>query len=210
MGAVRIYRRLLLVSKHLGSLAAIALFLATGCVAPSEETGSSATGPAAPSVNPIVGGATMYPNRTIAQNAGSSRDHTTLVRAVQAAGLTDKLGSAGPYTLFAPTNAAFDKLPTGTVSTLLEPVNRGLLARVLDYHVIPGRKTRTQIAADIRSGGGAATYTSAAGGTLRARMEGSVLVITDVKGGRSRVTQADVTQANGVMHVVDTVLIPAI
>ncbi len=193
-----------LVSKHLGSLALIALI--AGCVAPSEETGAGAGAPVV--ANPIVGGAAMYPTRTIIQNAANSRDHSTFVQAVRAAGLTERLGNAGPFTVFAPTNAAFDKLPTGTVQTLLDPANKSLLANILNYHVVPGRKTSTQIAADIRAGGGGATYTSAAGGTLRARMEGNVLIVSDVKGGRSRVMQADVTQSNGVMHVVDTVLLP--
>jgi uncharacterized surface protein with fasciclin (FAS1) repeats len=152
----------------------------------------------------------MYPNRTIVQNAGSSEDHTRLVRLVQAAGLADILGSAGPYTVFAPTNGAFDKLPHGTVQTLLDPANKSLLAKILNYHVVPGRKTSSQIAADIRAGGGSANYTTAAGGMLRARMEGSAVILTDVKGGRSRVTQADVLMSNGVIHVVDAVLLPTI
>lgn len=200
-------------SKFLASLALAASAMSTGCVAPSAETvpgEGGAASAAASTSNPIVGGAAMYSTRTIVQNAVNSRDHTTLVQAVQAAGLADTLGSAGPFTVFAPTNSAFNKLPTGTVQTLLEPANKSMLANILTYHVVPGRKTRAQIGADIRAGGGTATYTSVAGGTLRARMEGSALVISDAKGGRSRVTQADVMQSNGVIHVVDTVLLPAI
>jgi uncharacterized surface protein with fasciclin (FAS1) repeats len=150
----------------------------------------------------------MYPNRTIVDNAVNSRDHTTLVRAVQAAGLVDTLKSAGPFTVFAPTNAAFAKLPPGTVDTLLQPANKSTLTNVLTYHVVPGSKTAAQIMADIRAGGGAATYPTAAGGTVRATMQGNSVIVTDRKGGQARVTQADVMQSNGVIHVVDTVLIP--
>jgi uncharacterized surface protein with fasciclin (FAS1) repeats len=150
----------------------------------------------------------MYPNRNIVQNASTSRDHTTLVAAVQAAGLVDTLQGAGPFTVFAPTNAAFAKLPPGTVPTLLEPANKGTLTNVLTYHVVPGTKTASQIMADIRAGGGAATYATVAGGTVRATMQGGALIVTDRKGGQARVTQADVVQSNGVIHVVDTVLIP--
>jgi uncharacterized surface protein with fasciclin (FAS1) repeats len=150
----------------------------------------------------------MYPNRTIVDNAVNSRDHTTLVRAVQAAGLVDTLKSAGPFTVFAPTNAAFAKLPPGTVDTLLQPANKSTLTNVLTYHVVPGSKTAAQIMADIRASGGAATYPTAAGGTVRATMQGNSVIVTDRKGGQARVTQADVMQSNGVIHVVDTVLIP--
>jgi uncharacterized surface protein with fasciclin (FAS1) repeats len=197
------------VSQQLGGLAAIALLMTTGCVAPSED-GSAVAPVASPAAIPIVGGAAMYPNRTIVQNAGSSRDHTTLVRLVQAAGLSDALSRAGPYTVFAPTNGAFDKLPHGLVQTLLDPANKSLLAKILNYHVVPGRKTSSQIMADIRAGGGSATYTTAAGGMLRARMDGRSVILTDAKGGRSRLTQDDVMQANGVLHVVDAVLLPTI
>jgi uncharacterized surface protein with fasciclin (FAS1) repeats len=198
-------------SKPLLCLAALGLLAAAGCVAPSEDDMTmSASGTATASTNyPMVGGAAMYPNRTIVQNAVNSRDHTTLVASVQAAGLVDTLAGAGPFTVFAPTNAAFDKLPQGTVQTLLQPANKSMLTNILTYHVVPGRKTAAQIMADIRAGGGTATYTTAAGGTLRARMEGDAIVVWDAKGNRSRVTQGDVMQSNGVIHVVDTVLLPA-
>jgi uncharacterized surface protein with fasciclin (FAS1) repeats len=204
-------------SKHLTGALALGLVVTAGCVPSTAEqapVASSAPRPtgtapsAATSALPMVGGAAMYPNRTIVQNAVNSRDHTTLVAAVQAAGLADTLSSAGPFTVFAPTNAAFAKLPAGTVDTLLQPVNKGTLTNVLTYHVVPGLKTASQITADIRAGGGVATYTTAAGGTIRARMVGNAVVLSDSKGNASRVTQADVLQSNGVIHVVDTVLLP--
>jgi uncharacterized surface protein with fasciclin (FAS1) repeats len=192
---------------------ALALALTAGCAATttSDDMASadaSATASASASV-PTVGGAPMYPNRTIVQNAVNSRDHTTLVQAVQAAGLIDTLSGAGPFTVFAPTDAAFAKLPAGTVDTLLQPANKAMLTNILTYHVVPGRKTAANIMADIRAGGGTATYSTAAGGTLRASMSGNAVVLTDAKGGQSRVTQADVMQSNGVIHVVDTVLLPS-
>jgi uncharacterized surface protein with fasciclin (FAS1) repeats len=204
--------------KLLTSILALGLAATAGCVAPSTSadvgastasTGASTSATASATAGlPMVGGAAMYPNRTIVQNAVNSRDHTTLVAAVQAAGLADTLSSAGPFTVFAPTNAAFSKLPPGTVDTLLQPANRSTLTNVLTYHVVPGRKTASQIMADIRAGGGAATYATAAGGTLRATMQGNAVIVTDAKGGQARVTQADVMQSNGVIHVVDTVLLP--
>jgi uncharacterized surface protein with fasciclin (FAS1) repeats len=194
------------------SLGALALgMLAAGCAPTTtgDESMAGASASASASVSvPTVGGAPMYPNRTIVQNAVNSRDHTTLVKAVQAAGLVDTLSGAGPFTVFAPTNAAFAKLPAGTVDTLLQPANKSMLTNVLTYHVVPGRKTAANIMADIRAGGGTATYQTAAGGTLRARMSGNAVLLTDAKGGQSRVTQADVMQSNGVIHVVDTVLLP--
>jgi uncharacterized surface protein with fasciclin (FAS1) repeats len=196
-------------SNRLRSLLAVGLAAAAaaGCVAPANE---SAPPSAAPAAIAMVGGAAMSPSRTIVQNASASKDHTTLIQVVKAAGLAGQLDDTGPFTLFAPTNAAFDKLPPGTVQTLLDPANKSLLANILSYHIVPGRKTRSDIAADIRAGGGSAAYRTLAGGTVRARMEGTALLLFDVKGGRSRVTQADVTQSNGVFHVVDTVLLPAI
>jgi uncharacterized surface protein with fasciclin (FAS1) repeats len=158
--------------------------------------------------NPMVGGAAMYPTKTIVQNAVSSKDHTTLVAAVKAAGLADTLSGAGPFTVFAPTNAAFGKLPAGTVDTLVMPENRDALTKVLTYHVVAGRLTAAAIAAKIRAGGGTATLTTVQGEPLQARMQGKWLVLTDAKGGTSRVTTANVMQSNGVIHVVDTVLMP--
>ena len=196
--------------QRLGALAILTLTVA-GCVAPSETTTAARPSAAAPAPSgsyPMVGGAAMLPSRTIVQNAVNSKDHTLLVRAVQAAGLADTLSSAGPYTVFAPTNAAFDKLPPGTLDSLLLPPNKSLLTNILTYHVVPGSKTAAQIAADIRVGAGTATYMTVAGDTLRARMDGNAIVLSDAKGNRSRVTQSDVMQSNGVIHVVDTILFP--
>jgi uncharacterized surface protein with fasciclin (FAS1) repeats len=158
--------------------------------------------------NPMVGGAAMYSTKTIVQNAVNSKDHTTLVAAVKAAGLVDTLSGPGPFTVFAPTNAAFDKLPAGTVDTLVMPENKGTLTTVLTYHVVAGRMTASAIAAKIRAGHGMARLTTVQGEPLTARMQGKWLVLTDAKGGTSRVTTADVMQSNGVIHVVDTVLMP--
>ncbi|HEX8063896.1 MAG TPA: fasciclin domain-containing protein [Allosphingosinicella sp.] len=169
---------------------------------------AAAAGGMAVAKNPMVGGAAMYPNRTIVQNAVNSKDHTTLVAAVKAAGLVDTLSGAGPFTVFAPTNAAFAKLPAGTVQTLVMPQNKAMLTSILTYHVVPGRMTSAQIAAKIRAGRGMAHFTTVQGERLMASMQGNWLVLTDSKGGKSRVTTANVMQSNGVIHVVDTVLMP--
>ena len=158
--------------------------------------------------NPMVGGAAMYSTKTIVDNAVNSKDHTTLVAAVKAAGLVETLSSPGPFTVFAPTNAAFAKLPAGTVPTLLKPENKGTLTAVLTYHVVAGRMTSADIAKKIKAGKGKAKLTTVQGETLTARMVGKKLVLTDTKGGRSTVTIANVMQSNGVIHVVDTVLMP--
>jgi uncharacterized surface protein with fasciclin (FAS1) repeats len=157
---------------------------------------------------PMVGGAPMSATKDIVDNASKSADHTTLVTAVKAAGLTDTLKGTGPYTVFAPTNAAFDKLPAGTVDTMLKPENKEMLIKVLTYHVVPGRMDSKTIAAAIKKGNGTATFKTASGGTLTAMMNGNTLVLKDEKGGTSTVTIADVNQKNGVIHVVDTVLMP--
>ena len=157
---------------------------------------------------PMVGGAAMYPSKDIVDNAVNSKDHTTLVAAVKAAGLVDTLKGPGPFTVFAPTNAAFDKLPSGTVDTLLKPENKDQLTKVLTYHVVPGRITSHKLAAMIQKGGGQATFKTVAGGTLTALMNGENVVIKDEKDGTATVTQADVMQKNGVIHVVDAVLLP--
>jgi uncharacterized surface protein with fasciclin (FAS1) repeats len=156
----------------------------------------------------MVGGAPMYPSRNIVENAVNSRDHTTLVAAVKAAGLVDTLAGAGPFTVFAPTNAAFDKLPAGTVQTLLRPENRTMLQTVLTYHVVPGRLTAADLMQRIRAGGGQARLTTVQGGTLTARMMGNRIVLVDAKGGTANVVQGDVMQSNGVIHVTDTVSMP--
>jgi uncharacterized surface protein with fasciclin (FAS1) repeats len=158
--------------------------------------------------NPMVGGAAMYKTKNIVDNAVNSKDHTTLVAAVQAAGLVDTLKSAGPFTVFAPTNAAFDKLPAGTVEALLKPENKDMLTKILTYHVIAGNNDSKTIMKAIKSGGGKAQFKTVSGGTLTAMMEGKNLVLVDEKGGKSMVTIADVRQSNGVIHVVDTVVLP--
>jgi uncharacterized surface protein with fasciclin (FAS1) repeats len=156
----------------------------------------------------MVGGAAMYPSRTIVENAVNSRDHTTLVAAVKAAGLVDTLSGAGPFTVFAPTNAAFAALPAGTVETLLRPENKAMLQGILTYHVVPGRLTGSDLMAQIRAGGGTAQLRTAQGGTLTARMQGDTVVLVDAKGGTATVTQADVLQSNGVIHVTNAVSLP--
>lgn len=158
--------------------------------------------------NPTVGGAAMYRSKTIVENALNSPVHTTLVAAVKAAGLVDTLSGAGPFTVFAPTNDAFAKLPAGTVDTLLMPENKATLTKVLTYHVVAGRWDSKKIAQAIKKGHGAATFTTVSGGRLTARMNGNNLVLTDEKGGMATVTTADVYQSNGVIHVIDTVLMP--
>jgi uncharacterized surface protein with fasciclin (FAS1) repeats len=158
--------------------------------------------------NPMVGGAAMYANKTIVDNAVNSKDHTTLVAAVKAAGLVDTLSGPGPFTVFAPTNEAFDKLPAGTVDTLVKPENKDMLTKILTYHVVAGRMTSKDIAAAIKAGGGKAMLTTVQGEPLTATMMNGKLTLTDAKGGMSMVTIKDVMQSNGVIHVVDTVLMP--
>ena len=164
--------------------------------------------PLAHAENPMVGGAAMYPTKTIVENAVNSKDHTTLVAAVTAAGLVDTLSGAGPFTVFAPTNAAFAKLPAGTVDTLVKPENKATLTAILTYHVVPGRITAADIAANARAHGGTATYTTVQGGTLTFRKVGSAWMIMDGKGDSARITIANVMQSNGVIHVIDTVMMP--
>ena len=156
----------------------------------------------------MVGGAAMYPSKDIVANAMNSKDHTTLVAAVKAAGLVGTLQGTGPFTVFAPTNAAFGKLPAGTVDTLLKPENKGTLTTVLTYHVVPGRMDAAALMAAIAAGGGRATLKTASGGTLTATMSGSNVMVTDAKGTSAMVTIANVYQSNGVIHVVDKVLLP--
>lgn len=158
--------------------------------------------------NPMVGGAAMYANKDIVDNAVNSKDHTTLVAAVKAAGLVETLKTTGPFTVFAPTNAAFDKLPAGTVPTLVKPENKEMLTKVLTYHVVAGKMGSKEIASAIKAGGGKAELTTVQGGKLWAWMDGKKLMLKDEKGGTSTVTIADVFQSNGVIHVIDTVLMP--
>jgi uncharacterized surface protein with fasciclin (FAS1) repeats len=156
-----------------------------------------------------VGGAPMYPSKNIVQNAVNSKDHTTLVAAVKAAGLVDTLSGAGPFTVFAPTNAAFAKLPAGTVDTLLKPENKAMLVKVLTYHVVPGRMTAVSLMKAVKDGEGEAHLKTVAGQDLTVKQAApGKLTITDAKGDVATVTIADVLQSNGVIHVVDTVLLP--
>lgn len=156
-----------------------------------------------------VGGAPMYPSKNIVQNAVNSKDHTTLVAAVKAAGLVDVLSSAGPFTVFAPTNAAFGKLPAGTVETLVKPENKEKLTAILTYHVVPGRLTAVNLMKAVKDGGGMAKFKTVEGDELTIKQPSAgKLSVTDAKGGTSMVTIGDVLQSNGVIHVVDTVLMP--
>ena len=155
-----------------------------------------------------VGGAAMYPSKNIVENAVNSKDHTTLVAAVKAAGLVETLQSAGPFTVFAPTNAAFKMLPAGTVDNLLKPENKSALAGVLTYHVVSGKYNASDLAKLIREGHGKAMLTTVAGGKLWVMMKGKNIVVKDEKGGMAKVTIKDVNQSNGVIHVINHVLLP--
>ncbi len=156
----------------------------------------------------MVGGAAMYANKDIVDNAVNSKDHTTLVAAVKAAGLVDTLKSPGPFTVFAPTNEAFAALPAGTVDTLLKPENKATLIKVLTYHVVAGKMDAATLMAAIKAGGGKAQLKTVAGGSLWASMSGGHVMITDEKGDVATVTIADVIQSNGVIHVIDKVMLP--
>lgn len=161
-----------------------------------------------PGDNPMVGGAPMYASKDIIDNAVNSADHTTLVAAVKAAGLVETLKGPGPFTVFAPTNAAFDALPAGTVDKLLQPSMKADLTKILTYHVVPGVQDSTALAAAIRAGNGKAMLKTVQGESLTVSMSGANVVVTDAKGGTATVTTADVRQSNGVIHVVDKVLMP--
>lgn len=156
-----------------------------------------------------VGGAPMYATKNIVENAVNSKDHTTLVAAVKAAGLVETLQSAGPFTVFAPTNEAFDKLPKGTVESLVKPENKAILTKIITYHVVAGKLDAKALAKLIKEGNGTAELKTVSGGILKASMKGSKLVLTDEKGGMSTVTIKNVYQSNGVIHVVDTVVLPS-
>jgi uncharacterized surface protein with fasciclin (FAS1) repeats len=158
--------------------------------------------------DPEVGGAAMFPSKNIVENAVNSPDHTTLVAAVKAAGLVDTLEGTGPFTVFAPTNEAFAKLPAGTVDTLLKPENKDQLVKILTYHVVAGKLSAKDLMKMIKAGGGKAELKTVSGGTLTATAEGGKIMLTDEKGGRATVTIANVYQSNGVIHVIDTVLMP--
>jgi uncharacterized surface protein with fasciclin (FAS1) repeats len=191
-----------LMSKRLALLAAAAvLALTAGAVAPVSAAMSEKT--------VTVGGAPMYPSKNIIQNAVNSKDHTTLVAAVKAAGLVDTLSGPGPFTVFAPTNAAFAKLPPGTVDNLLKPENKSTLTKVLTYHVVPGRMTALDLMKAVKDGEGEAKLKTVAGDWIVVKQVGpGKLTVTDDKGDVAMVTIADVLQSNGVIYVIDTVLLP--
>ena len=179
-------------------------------VVAAPEMPAAETPPAVPAMaeNPMVGGAMMYANKDIIDNAVNSKDHTTLVAAVKAAGLVDTLKGPGPFTVFAPVNAAFDALPAGTVDTLLKPEMKADLTKVLTYHVVAGKLDAAALTAQIEAGGGKAMLKTVQGENLTATlMDGSVM-LTDAKGNSAMVTTADVMQSNGVIHVIDKVLMP--
>lgn len=172
-------------------------------IAPANTTTAPAAGD-----NPMVGGAPMLATKDIIDNAVNSKDHTTLVSAVKAADLVETLKGAGPFTVFAPTNAAFDKIPKATLEGLMKPESKKVLTGILTYHVIPGKHDAESIEKAIDAGKGKATFKTVAGGMLTATMEGQDVILTDEKGGKSKVTIANVMQSNGVIHVVDSVLMP--
>lgn len=157
---------------------------------------------------PVVGGREMLPSKDIIDNAANSADHTTLVAAVKAAGLVDTLKGSGPFTVFAPTNAAFAELPAGTVDSLLQPENKATLTKILTYHVVAGDISSTELVKMIRDAGGSVAISTVAGGKLTAKLDGGKVLLFDEKGGSATVTIADVGQSNGVIHVIDSVVLP--
>ena len=180
--------------KHIGLLILTALFVNTSFAQMEKSV--------------IVGGAAMYPSKNIIQNAINSKDHTTLVAAVKAAGLVETLAGAGPFTVFAPTNDAFNMLPKGTVESLVMPENKATLTGILTYHVIPGRLSSKDLMDQVKAGNGTATLTTVAGGKLWVMKKDGKLWIKDEKGGVSQITIKDVNQSNGVIHVINHVLLP--
>lgn len=178
----------------------LSLFLLTGLLFFNSEINAQS--------NKKVGGAEMYPSKNIIENAVNSEDHTTLVAAVKAADLVETLQGEGPFTVFAPTNAAFDALPQGTVETLLEKENKGKLSSVLTYHVVSGKMDSKAIVKAIKDGKGKATLTTVQGGKLTAVMNGDKVILEDENGTKAVVAIADVNQSNGVIHVIDAVLLP--
>jgi uncharacterized surface protein with fasciclin (FAS1) repeats len=164
--------------------------------------------PAVAQTDPHVGGAAMSHSKNIVENASASKDLTTLVAAVKAAGLVETLESAGPFTVFAPTNEAFDKLPAGTVANLLKPENKQALAKLLKYHVVAGKMSSSEILEKIRQSGGKAMLTTVEGAPITATKSGGKIILTDEKGGKATISIANVYQSNGVVHVIDAVLMP--
>lgn len=182
-------------SLHFAGLFVMSLLLSLTAFAQKEKT-------------VMVGGAAMYPSKNIVENAANSKDHTTLVAAVKAAGLVETLEGAGPFTVFAPVNEAFAALPAGTVDNLLKPENKATLTSVLTYHVVPGRIDSKSLAKMIKDGSGKAMAKTAQGAELTFSMKGKDVIVTDSKGNAAKVTIADVYQSNGVIHVIDKVLMP--
>ena len=182
----------------LAGAAALALSFGMTAIAPSFAAEKTVT----------VGGAPMYPSKNIIQNAVNSKDHTTLVAAVKAAGLVDTLSGKGPFTVFAPTNAAFAKLPAGTVDTLLKPENKATLTKILTCHVVAANAMTSAIKKMIKDDAGMHPVKTVGGCTFTAKLNGDKIVLIDGKGNQSTVTIANVTQSNGVIHVIDTVLLP--
>jgi uncharacterized surface protein with fasciclin (FAS1) repeats len=182
--------------KKISLIVAGASLFATGAVAATKQY-------------PMVGGAEMYPTKTIVENAVNSKDHTTLVAAVKAAGLVETLSGPGPFTVFAPTNAAFAKLPAGTVETLVKPENKATLTSILTYHVVAGKMSAKDLAKNAAMHKGKATLTTVQGEPLTvSKGPGKTWMLTDAKGGTATITMADVNQSNGVIHVIDSVLMP--
>ena len=184
---------------------ALGLSVALGAVAmsPAAIAGSMGMGKTV-----MVGGAEMYPSKNIVENAVNSQDHTTLVAALKAAGLVDTLSGKGPFTVFAPTNEAFAALPEGTVDTLLKPESKATLTKILTYHVVAGKMTAKDLTKAVKAGGGTASVKTVEGDSLTVSSDGEKLAITDAKGNVAHVTIGDVMQSNGVIHVIDTVLMP--
>ncbi len=180
-------------------------FTTAGCMTAMDDNMASANA----SSTVMVGGAAMYPNRTIVQNASEASNLTTLVSAVQAAGLVQTLSGPGPFTVFAPTNTAFEAVPAATRASLMAPANKAMLSSVLTYHVVPGRLTAANLMQRIRDGNGTATLTTVQGGALTLRMMGNRVMISGMNGSSAHVSQADVMQSNGIVHVIDGVLTPA-
>jgi uncharacterized surface protein with fasciclin (FAS1) repeats len=185
-----------------------ASLLAAGALAAVLSLGALNASVAYAEMTKMVGGAEMYPSKTIIENAVNSKDHTTLVAAVKAAGLVDTLSGPGPFTVFAPTNAAFAALPAGTVETLLKPENKAKLVKILTYHVVAKKALAEAVAKMIADDKGSHAIPTVAGGKLVATMKDGVIMLTDETGGTAKVTIADVQQKNGVIHVIDKVLLP--
>lgn len=191
-------------TRYLARAFALALFAVAGC-APTVQA-PPATPPSP--TGPIVGGATMRSDFTLWQNLQASSDHRIFIGGATASGHGSTLAAAGSYTVFAPPDAAFRRLANGTVEALMDPRSRQELSGVIGYHIVPGAKTRAQIAADARAAGGTAIYRTQQGQTLRVALQGETIVLTDMNGRRNQVTQGDIAQANGVLYVVDGVLLP--